>query len=71
MAEINALYEAYRLAYEAWAAVERPEAAKNWQPLSLFGTPEQFEKLGNFRSAQWAEYVKARDAYFSAVKGCK
>lgn len=60
--ELQKLYDVMAEKYEAWANVTRPEPGK-MAPMSLMAHEEYLERLGNFRSRQWAEYTKSRDEY--------
>lgn len=67
MVNLKLLHDRYLYTYAAWASKTRP-ISKNWSPLSLVGTPDYFDRFGNFRLEEWKAYVTARDEYLRALE---
>jgi hypothetical protein len=55
-------YAEMMYAFQKWSSIQPPDL-KTWDPGNLTHNPEYFEMYASFRTHEWNDYVKARDAY--------
>lgn len=64
---LEMLYERMTNFYHQWADMPRPN---DWdgEPDNLRHNPIYLNRLGTFRSSEWALYIAARDIYYREYK---